>query len=73
MDKKFELYTVYYQTLKFGTEDEYLPMEHLYLVCTAGGRKDAKKACEKYHPKCKVTAVLNRLEEATGIHKRITK
>lgn len=63
---KWELFTCHYQNKKFGTEDEFLPEDHTFTVCTDKGKDDAKDACLRHHPGCKIVCVLDKLEEAAN-------
>lgn len=63
---KWELFTCHYQNKKFGTEDEFLPEDHIFTVCTDKGKDDAKDSCLRHHPSCKIICVLNQLEEASN-------
>ena len=67
MNGGFEIFYVKYQLPKFGTEGEFQEEEHLFIVSTCGGRKDAIKACESYHKNCRVVSAQSRLEELCGV------
>jgi len=60
-ESKWELFHIIYRTPKPGSDKEYNPEERMFKVLTAGGIDDAKEACKKYHPGCKIVKVMPHL------------
>lgn len=69
MHGKWELFHVRYRMPLFGSEGkEFRPEVMEMMVSTQGGRDDAKAACIKYHPGCKVVNVCSHIEELAGVN-----
>ena len=63
----WETFLVAYQTPAFGTDGLYSKEIKRMLVSTQGGVNDAKAACMKYHPGCRVVVAIDRLSVLGGL------
>lgn len=64
---RWETFLVAFQAPAFGTDGLYNKEIKHMLVSTQGGISDAKEACMKYHPGCRVVAVIDRLSVLGGL------
>lgn len=67
----WETFLVVYQTPAFGTDGLYSKELKRMLVSTQGGISDAKAACTKYHPGCRVVVAIDRLSVLGGLETRL--
>ena len=67
---KYEIWTVSYQTPKFGCEGEFNKDIVHMLVASYLGRDDATETCRRFHRGCRIICTLNRLEYATGLEQK---
>lgn len=73
-ETSWNIFEVRYQNPKFGTENhEFLPDVRTFTVSTTKGPMDAKEACLKYHPNCRVVIVLDKLAAITDRDGSLTK
>lgn len=67
----WETFLVAFQLPIFGTDGLYNKETKSMLISTQGGARDAKVACTKYHPGCRIVAVLDRLSRTAGLEEEI--
>ena len=68
---KWETFLVVYQMPVFGTDGLYNKEIKRMLVSTQGGVSDAKAACTKYHPGCRIVVVLDRLSRSSDLEVKL--
>ncbi len=67
---KCVIYCIKYQSPKFGTENEFLPEVHTFIVSTNRGMDDAKAALQQYHPGSRLVVIMDptmtKVDDADG-------
>jgi len=67
----WETFLVAFQLPAFGTDGLFNKETKRMLVSTQGGRGDAKAACIKYHPGCRIVIILDQLSRSGGLEEEL--